>query len=142
MVKPVKLGNNTRMTFSKINEVIDMPNLIEIQKSSYNWFITDGLREIFTDMSPIEDFNQSLSLEFVDFQIYWLHLGMEDEQLPVGGDGDVDLHDVRALIQRDLVRLHRVARDVAAADASVRREQDMVFCRFSYHCDAPFLVLL
>ena len=47
MVKPVRLGKNTRMTFSKINEVIDMPNLIEIQKDSYKWFVEEGLKEVF-----------------------------------------------------------------------------------------------
>ena len=46
-VKPVKVGKNTRMSFSKINEVLDMPNLIEIQKNSYNWFLEQGLREVF-----------------------------------------------------------------------------------------------
>ena len=50
-VKPVKLGKNERMTFSKINEVIDMPNLIEIQKDSYAWFLDQGLKEVFEDMS-------------------------------------------------------------------------------------------
>ena len=55
MVKPIKLGGNTRMTFSKINEVIDMPNLIEIQKDSYKWFVEEGLKEVFRDMSAITD---------------------------------------------------------------------------------------
>ncbi len=68
-IRPVKYGKGTRMSYSKQNEVLEMPNLIEIQKASYQWFITDGLKEIFNDISPIEDFNQSLSLEFVDFQI-------------------------------------------------------------------------
>ena len=68
-IRALQLGDTTRMSYSKINEVLEMPNLIEIQKSSYQWFITDGLKEVFDDISPIEDFNQSLSLEFVDFQI-------------------------------------------------------------------------
>ncbi len=69
MVKPVQLGNNTRMTFSKINEVIDTPNLIEIQKDSYNWFITEGLREVFKDMSSITDYSGNLVLSFIDYRI-------------------------------------------------------------------------
>ena len=69
MVKPVKLGNNTRMTFSKINEVIDMPNLIEVQKDSYNWFIREGLKEVFTDMSDITDYSGNLVLSFTDYRI-------------------------------------------------------------------------
>ncbi len=69
MVKPIQLGNNTRMTFSKINEVIDTPNLIEIQKDSYNWFITEGLREVFKDMSSITDYSGNLVLSFIDYRI-------------------------------------------------------------------------
>ncbi|MDO4207408.1 MAG: DNA-directed RNA polymerase subunit beta, partial [Lachnospiraceae bacterium] len=68
-IRPVKYGKGIRMSYSNQEEVLEMPNLIEIQKSSYQWFITDGLKEVFDDISPIEDFNQSLSLEFVDFQI-------------------------------------------------------------------------
>ena len=69
MVKPVKLGGNTRMTFSKINEVIDMPNLIEIQKDSYQWFIGEGLKEVFRDMSAITDYSGNLQLTFVDYRL-------------------------------------------------------------------------
>ena len=69
MVKPVQMGKNTRMTFSKINEVIDMPNLIEIQKDSYNWFVTEGLREVFKDMSAITDYSGNLVLSFIDYRI-------------------------------------------------------------------------
>ena len=69
MVKKVQMGKNTRMTFSKINEVIDMPNLIEIQKDSYNWFITEGLREVFKDMSSITDYSGNLELSFIDYRI-------------------------------------------------------------------------
>ena len=50
-VKPVKLGKNVRMSFSKINEVLDMPNLIEVQKDSYKWFLEEGLQEVFRDVS-------------------------------------------------------------------------------------------
>ena len=50
-VKPVRLGKNVRMSFSKINEVLDMPNLIEVQKDSYKWFLEEGLQEVFRDVS-------------------------------------------------------------------------------------------
>ena len=69
MVNPVQLGKNTRMTFSKINEVIDMPNLIEIQKDSYNWFVTEGLMEVFKDMPAITDHSGNLELTFIDYRI-------------------------------------------------------------------------
>ena len=69
MVKPIKLGGNERMTFSKINEVIDMPNLIEIQKDSYQWFVEEGLKEVFRDMSAITDYSGNLQLSFVDYRL-------------------------------------------------------------------------
>ncbi len=68
-VKPVKLGNNERMTFSKINEVIKMPNLIEIQKDSYNWFLETGLKEVFRDMSSITDYTGNLVLNFISYRL-------------------------------------------------------------------------
>ena len=68
-VKPVKFGNNERMTFSKINEVIDMPNLIEIQKDSYEWFLNEGLKEVFEDMSSIQDYTGNLVLDFIDYRL-------------------------------------------------------------------------
>ena len=68
-VKPVQLGNTTRMSFSKINEVIDMPNLIEIQKNSYKWFLDEGIKEVFNDISSITDSNGKLVLSFVDYRI-------------------------------------------------------------------------
>ena len=52
-VKPVQVGKNVRMSFSRIDEVIDMPNLIEVQKNSYNWFLKEGLKEVFRDICPI-----------------------------------------------------------------------------------------
>ena len=58
-----------RMTYQRQKEVLEIPNLIEVQKDSYNWFVTDGLREIFNDISPIEDYSDKLSLEFVDFRL-------------------------------------------------------------------------
>ena len=57
------------MSFSTEKEVLDMPNLIEVQKDSYQWFLDEGLREVFRDISPISDYNGQLSLEFVDFQL-------------------------------------------------------------------------
>ena len=69
MVHPVKLGKNTRMSYGKIREVIDMPNLIEIQKNSYNWFLEEGIKEVFHDVSPIADYAGNLILEFVDCRI-------------------------------------------------------------------------
>ena len=68
-VKPVQLGKNTRMSFSKIDEVLEMPNLIEIQKNSYEWFLTEGLKEVFRDVSGITDFNNNLVLDFVDYKL-------------------------------------------------------------------------
>jgi DNA-directed RNA polymerase subunit beta len=67
MVHPVKLGTRTRMSYSKIDEVLEMPNLIEIQKNSYEWFLTKGLKEVFDDISPIKDYTDNLVLEFVDY---------------------------------------------------------------------------
>lgn len=69
MPKPIKVGKKERMTFSKINEVCQMPNLIEIQTSSYEWFIKEGLREVFEDISPIRDYANNLILEFVDYSL-------------------------------------------------------------------------
>jgi DNA-directed RNA polymerase subunit beta len=68
-VKPVQLGKNVRMSFSHINEVLDMPNFIEVQKKSYEWFLRDGLKEVFKDVSAITDFSGNLVLDFVDFTI-------------------------------------------------------------------------
>ena len=64
-VKPIQLGKTTRMSFSKINEVIDMPNLIGIQKDSYEWFLQDGIKEVFRDVSPITDANGKFELSFI-----------------------------------------------------------------------------
>ena len=68
-IKPVKLGNNTRMSFAKINEVLEMPNLIEIQKNSYKWFLEKGLKEVFNDSTSITDYTGNLVLEFVDYRL-------------------------------------------------------------------------
>ncbi len=66
---PVAAGKGIRMNFSEQKQVLEMPNLIEVQKNSYNWFLTDGLKEVFEDISPIADFAGHLSLEFVDFKL-------------------------------------------------------------------------
>ncbi len=68
-VNPVQLGKNTRMSFSKINEVIDMPNLIGIQKDSYEWFLSDGIKEVFKDVSPVTDANGKFELSFIDHRL-------------------------------------------------------------------------
>ncbi|MCI8496874.1 MAG: DNA-directed RNA polymerase subunit beta [Clostridiales bacterium] len=68
-VKPVQLGNNVRMSFSKINEVLEMPNLIEVQKNSYQWFLDEGLREVFRDVSSITDYTGNLVLNFIDYRL-------------------------------------------------------------------------
>ena len=68
-VKPVRLGKNVRMSFSKINEVLDMPNLIEVQKDSYKWFLEEGLQEVFRDVSAITDYSGNLVLDFIDYHI-------------------------------------------------------------------------
>ncbi|MBQ3093931.1 MAG: DNA-directed RNA polymerase subunit beta, partial [Clostridia bacterium] len=68
-IKPKQLGKTTRMSFAKINEVLDMPNLIEVQKNSYNWFLNEGLREVFRDMAAITDYSGNLVLEFIDYRL-------------------------------------------------------------------------
>ena len=67
-MRPVASGRNMRMSYSRQREVLELPNLIEIQKKSYEWFLSEGLREAFDDISPISDFSGNLSLEFVDFK--------------------------------------------------------------------------
>nr|WP_330389420.1 DNA-directed RNA polymerase subunit beta [Peptostreptococcus sp. D1] len=66
---PVTIGKRERMSFSKIKEIADVPNLIEIQVDSYEWFLKEGLKEVFTDISPIEDYTGNLILEFVDYSL-------------------------------------------------------------------------
>ena len=68
-MRPVPAGKSVRMSFSRQKEVLEMPNLIEIQKDSYRWFLDEGLKEVFDDISPIADFAGHLSLEFVDFTL-------------------------------------------------------------------------
>ena len=68
-IRPIKSGKSSRMSYSRQKEVLQMPNLIEVQKNSYEWFLTDGLKEVFSDISPIADYSGHLSLEFVDFRL-------------------------------------------------------------------------
>jgi DNA-directed RNA polymerase subunit beta len=68
-IRPIKVGNAVRMSYSRQKEVLEMPNLIEVQKNSYQWFLDEGLKEVFADISPIEDYSGHLSLEFVDFAL-------------------------------------------------------------------------
>ncbi len=68
-IRPIASGKNIRMSYSRQEEVLEMPNLIEVQKDSYQWFLNEGLKEVFEDISPIEDYSGHLSLEFVDFEL-------------------------------------------------------------------------
>ena len=70
-LRPIRIpgSQNIRMSYARQKDVLDMPNLIEVQKDSYQWFLTDGLKEVFEDISPITDYSGQLSLEFVDFQL-------------------------------------------------------------------------
>ena len=66
-IRPINVGKQIRMSYASTDEIFEIPNLIEVQKDSYNWFLKEGLKEVFQDISPITDFNGNLSLEFVDF---------------------------------------------------------------------------
>ncbi|MGD9560199.1 MAG: DNA-directed RNA polymerase subunit beta, partial [Oscillospiraceae bacterium] len=68
-VKPVKLGTTERMSFSRIEEVLEMPNLIEVQKNSYQWFLEEGLKEVFRDVGSVEDYTGNLVLDFVGYRL-------------------------------------------------------------------------
>ena len=68
-IRPIATGKNMRMSYARRKEVLEMPNLIEIQKNSYQWFLDEGLKEVFDDISPISDYSGHLSLEFVDFEL-------------------------------------------------------------------------
>ena len=68
-IRPIKSGKSSRMSYSRQKEVLQMPNLIEVQKDSYQWFLDEGLKEVFDDISPIADYSGHLSLEFVDFTL-------------------------------------------------------------------------
>ena len=68
-IRPITNGKSMRMSYQRQKEVLEMPNLIEVQKDSYNWFLEEGLKEVFADISPITDYSGKLSLEFVDFTL-------------------------------------------------------------------------
>lgn len=68
-VKPVRMGKNVRMSFSRIDEVLEMPNLIEVQKKSYRWFLDEGLKDVFKDVSGITDYTGNLVLDFLDYHL-------------------------------------------------------------------------
>ena len=68
-IQPIKLGDVVRMSYSRIDEVLEMPNLLALQKDSYNWFLEEGLKEVFEDISPITDHSNNLILEFVGFKL-------------------------------------------------------------------------
>ncbi len=68
-IKPIRSGKSSRMSYSRKKEVLEMPNLIEVQRDSYHWFLEEGLREAFADISPITDYSGKLSLEFTDFTL-------------------------------------------------------------------------
>ncbi|MDD4600513.1 DNA-directed RNA polymerase subunit beta [bioreactor metagenome] len=78
MFNPVPVGKRVRYSYGKINEVLDMPNLIEIQKNSYSWFLKEGLHEIFRDISPIQDFTGNLVLSFENFTLGEPKYGVEE----------------------------------------------------------------
>ena len=69
MVKPVKLGKTTRMSFQQIDDILEMPDLLEVQKKSYQWFLDEGLREVLKDVSPIVDYSGNISIEFLDYSL-------------------------------------------------------------------------
>ena len=68
-IRPKKFGNNVRMSYSRQKEVLEMPNLIEVQKNSYQWFLDEGLNEAFNDISPIGDYSGRWSLDFTGFRL-------------------------------------------------------------------------
>ena len=68
-IQPIKSGTGMRISYARQDDVLEVPNLIEIQKDSYDWFLREGLAEVFEDISPIEDYSDQLSLEFVDYQL-------------------------------------------------------------------------
>ncbi|SHK50830.1 DNA-directed RNA polymerase subunit beta [Hathewaya proteolytica DSM 3090] len=80
MVHPIQVGKRTRMSFSKVKDVTEMPNLIEVQLNSYQWFLDEGLNEVFDDINPIEDFTGKLSLEFVGYELEKQNVKYEVEE--------------------------------------------------------------
>ena len=80
MVHEVQLGRTKRMSFARINEVLDMPNLIEIQKNSYEKFLKEGLKEVLRDITPITDYTGNLIMEFIDYNIETEHIKYSVEE--------------------------------------------------------------
>ncbi len=78
MFKDIESGKRTRRTYARINEILDLPYLVEVQKKSYRWFLEEGLREVFHDISPIKDFTQNLVLEFIDYSMGEPKYSVED----------------------------------------------------------------
>ena len=68
-MRPIQSGKNTRMSYSAKDEVLEMPNLIGVQVNSYKWFLEEGLKEVFEDVSPIRDYAGNLSLDFLDYKL-------------------------------------------------------------------------
>jgi len=69
MAYPERVGTRNRYDFGKLKEVLELPNLIEVQRNSYDWFLRVGLKEVFHDISPIQDFTGNLVLEFLDYTL-------------------------------------------------------------------------
>ena len=92
-MRPVKSGKSVRMSYSRQKEVLEMPNLIEIQKDSYQWFLDEGLKEIFEDISPISDFAGHLSLEFLDFKLCRDEVKYSIEECRSMGINDSMIHE-------------------------------------------------
>ena len=86
MVKPQKLGKNVRMSFSKIDEALEMPNLIEVQKKSFQWFLDTGMKDVLRDVSPIVDYSGNLTIEFVNYT-----LDLQNPRYPVEECKDRDV---------------------------------------------------
>lgn len=78
MFKPVPVGDRTRYSYARINEVLPMPHLIDIQRKSYEWFMREGLCEIFHDISPIKDFTGNLELSFEGFTLGILNIALKN----------------------------------------------------------------
>ena len=70
-IRPITTGKSMRMSYQRQKEVLEMPNLIEVQKDSYNWFLNEGLREVFADISPITDYSDKLSLEIPRYILFY-----------------------------------------------------------------------
>ena len=97
MVHPVQVGKRTRMSFAKVKDVTEMPNLIEVQLDSYEWFLREGLLEVFDDVNPISNFTGNLVLEFVDYK-----LDMDNIKYDVETDVKYHRHNMRLKAAGDI----------------------------------------